>query len=84
MHMIIVVKLLYTQKWKSSILPTIEEWLMTMLKCKELEKLTFLIREKILTIFIANWKPFIDFFHETENKLKLQFLQLRGRKISYR
>lgn len=43
-----------------------EEWLMKLMKLAELDKLMSLIIEKTVSILMADWKPLIDFLHETE------------------
>lgn len=52
-----VARVLYVQKWKTLILPTIEEWLVMMIDFAALVKVTSLITEKALSTFIANCKP---------------------------
>lgn len=41
---------------------TMEEWMVKMLELAETAKLTSWIRGKPISTFIADWKPFIDFF----------------------
>lgn len=39
-----------------------EEWMVKMMELAEMIKLTFLFRENTASMFIANWKPIMDFF----------------------
>lgn len=55
----------YAQKWKSLTLPTTEEWCVKMLELAEIVKLASLMREQSIIVLIADWKPLIDFVHET-------------------
>lgn len=48
------VKLPNAQKWKSSILPSMEEWLVKTMELAEKAKLTYLIREETISIFMAD------------------------------
>ena len=61
LYMITAVRVLYAQRWKDSIIPTMEEWMVKLMELAEMAKLTALIREKTLTNFMANWKPLLDF-----------------------
>lgn len=54
LYMTTSVRLLYAQKRKSLILPTIEERFMKMMELVEMVKLTFLITEKTVSPFIVN------------------------------
>lgn len=52
------VKLLYAERWNH-----LAKWLAKMM---ELAKLISLIREKIISIFITDWKFLLHLLHETE------------------
>lgn len=60
-------------RWKESTLFAMEEWLAMLTDFAEIDKLTFLIKEKKLFIFIANWIAFMDFLHENEKKMNYGF-----------
>lgn len=45
---------------------TMEEWLIKMLELTELAKITSLVREKTIFIFMDDWKSLTDFLHEIE------------------
>lgn len=64
LYMTAAARLLHAQKWKSPILPTIQEWVMKMTTLAQIAKLT--AGEKTLSAFRASWKPFIDFLYEME------------------
>lgn len=68
------------QKLKSSVIATIEKWIMKMMELVEVAKLTSLVREKILSTFIANWKPLMDFTHETK-KGNWWFMVLKNKRM---
>lgn len=56
-----IVRFLYAQRWKDSAPPTMEGGMVKMMV-----KLTSLIREKTIAMFIAEWKPLADILCETE------------------
>lgn len=58
-------KLLYAERWKDSELPRMEEWLVKM-ELDEKVSLTSLIRENILSTFIADWKTLMGFWYKTD------------------
>lgn len=53
LYMITAASLLYTENWKSTKIPIAEEGLLQLLQFAEMAKLTFLIRENPLSIFIV-------------------------------
>lgn len=71
--MIAVARLLYAQRWNDLTLPTMKEWLMKVTEFVEMNKLTSLITEKILSKFICDWNPFMDFFGKNLKDTDLQF-----------
>lgn len=64
--MITAARLFYTRAWKSMETLTVENWWLKNLELAEMAKLISLIRENAISIFMTNWKPFIDFLHENE------------------
>lgn len=53
-YMIMAAILLFSQKWKSVVTPPRKKWLVKMMEITGMAKLTSLIREKILSVFINN------------------------------
>lgn len=54
LYMTVVARLLYSQKWKTLTLPTIEEWLLKMIELTEMAKLSS------YKLFVWNVKKWID------------------------
>lgn len=71
--MIAVARLLYVQRWNDLTLPTMKEWLMKLTDFVEMDKWTSLVTEKILSKFISDWNPFMDFFCKNVKDTGLQF-----------
>lgn len=70
-YMTTAARLLDVHKRKGLTQFTIEEWLEKIRELVEMANSTSLIREKIISTFITDWKPHVDFLHETEkNALK--------------
>lgn len=60
LYMVTAARLLYAQRWKEPISPTMEEWMIKMMELVKMAKLTFFIREKTLRKFMVDWKSFLD------------------------
>lgn len=67
LYMTTATRLLLAQHWKNQALPTVEEWLVKLSELAGMAKLMAIIKEKTLIKFKKDWKPFIDFLHETEH-----------------
>lgn len=52
-------RILYAHYWKTTDIPSIEEW-WTFKDFAEIDKLMALLKEKSTEHFIKNWKPIID------------------------
>uniref|UniRef100_A0A8D0KLK4 Reverse transcriptase domain-containing protein n=1 Tax=Salvator merianae TaxID=96440 RepID=A0A8D0KLK4_SALMN len=70
-NMITAARIVYAQKWKGEILPTVDDWLVKMMELAKMDKLTNLLRIKTVDRFYRNWKPFIDFLQEMDNGLAI-------------
>ena len=66
LYMITAARLLYAQKWKNEIIPTVNEWIIKMMELAEMATLTTIIKEGSATKFIVDWKHFVEFVQEIE------------------